>query len=92
MPHGLHEHVLQHIVGRDRMDSTSVALPEPVKLPDAVRLDGLRVGIPAEYLAVGIEPGVRARFDETIARVEELGGTCVEISKSVAESATEGSV
>ena len=72
--------LLQHIVGRDRMDSTSVALPEPVKLPDAVRLDGLRVGIPAEYLAVGIEPGVRARFDETIARVEELGGTCVEIS------------
>ncbi len=72
--------LLQHIVGQDPMDATSVALPEPVKLPDAERLDGLRVGIPSEYLAVGIEPGVRARFDETIARVEGLGGTCVEIS------------
>ena len=72
--------LLQHIVGQDPNDATSVALPEPVALPDAERLDGLRVGIPAEYLAAGIEPGVRARFDETIARVEELGGTCTEIS------------
>jgi aspartyl-tRNA(Asn)/glutamyl-tRNA(Gln) amidotransferase subunit A len=72
--------LLQHIVGRDEMDSTSVELPEPIALPDAERLDGLRVGIPTEYLGAGIEPGVRARFDETIARVEELGGSCREIS------------
>ncbi|HEY5388086.1 MAG TPA: Asp-tRNA(Asn)/Glu-tRNA(Gln) amidotransferase subunit GatA [Thermoleophilia bacterium] len=72
--------LLQHIVGHDPNDATSVALPEPVALPDAVRLDGLRVGIPAEYLATGIEPGVRARFDETAARIEQLGGTCTEIS------------
>ena len=72
--------LLQHIVGQDPNDATSVALPEPVALPDAERLDGLRVGIPAEYLAAGIEPGVRARFDETIARVVELGGTCTQIS------------
>ena len=67
--------LLQHIVGRDPRDATSVELPEPVALPTAERLDGLRVGVPAEYLAAGIEPGVRARFDETLARVEELGGT-----------------
>lgn len=72
--------LLRHIVGRDPMDSTSVDLPEAIALPEARRLDGLRVGIPAEYLAVGIEPGVRARFDETIARVEDLGGVCREIS------------
>ena len=71
--------LLQHIVGRDPRDSTSVDLPEPVALPSAERLDGLRVGVPREYLAVGIEPGVRARFDETLARIEELGGDCVEI-------------
>jgi aspartyl-tRNA(Asn)/glutamyl-tRNA(Gln) amidotransferase subunit A len=72
--------LLQHIVGRDPRDATSVALPEPVALPSGERLDGLRVGVPAEYLAVGVEPGVRARFDETLRRVEELGGACVEIS------------
>jgi len=72
--------LLQHIVGHDPNDATSVALPEPVALPDAQRLDGVCVGIPVEYLAAGIEPGVRACFDETVARVEQLGGTCVEIS------------
>jgi len=72
--------LLQHIVGHDPNDATSVALPEPVALPNAERLDGLNVGIPAEYLATGIEPGVQACFDATVARVEELGGTCVEIS------------
>ena len=72
--------LLQHIVGRDPSDSTSVELPDPVVLPSAERLDGLRVGIPEEYLAAGVEPGVRDRFDETVARIEELGGTCVSIS------------
>ena len=72
--------LLQHIVGRDPSDSTSVELPDPVVLPSAERLDGLRVGIPEEYLATGVEPGVRDRFDETVARIEELGGTCVSIS------------
>jgi aspartyl-tRNA(Asn)/glutamyl-tRNA(Gln) amidotransferase subunit A len=72
--------LLQHIVGRDPSDATSVELPEPIALPSAERLDGLRVGIPQEYLAAGIERGVRACFDETTARIEELGGTCVAIS------------
>jgi aspartyl-tRNA(Asn)/glutamyl-tRNA(Gln) amidotransferase subunit A len=72
--------LLQHIVGRDPRDSTSVELPEPIVVPRDERLDGLRVGVPREYLAAGIEAGVRARFDETLARVEELGGRCVEVS------------
>jgi aspartyl-tRNA(Asn)/glutamyl-tRNA(Gln) amidotransferase subunit A len=71
--------LLQHIVGQDPCDSTSVALPGPIVLPDADRLDGLRVGVPAEYLGVGVEPGVRACYDAAMALVEELGGRCVEI-------------
>jgi aspartyl-tRNA(Asn)/glutamyl-tRNA(Gln) amidotransferase subunit A len=72
--------LLQHIVGRDPRDATSVELPEPVALPVGDRLDGMRIGVPSEYLTVGLEPGVRARFDETLALIEELGGRCVEIS------------
>jgi aspartyl-tRNA(Asn)/glutamyl-tRNA(Gln) amidotransferase subunit A len=72
--------LLRHISGKDPRDATSVASPEPIGLPSAERLDGVRVGIPREYLAVGIEPGVRARFDETVARIEELGGRCVDVS------------
>ncbi len=72
--------LLRHIMGKDPHDATSVTAPAPVDLPSAERLDGLRVGIPREYLAVGIEAGVRSRFDETVALVEELGGSCVEVS------------
>ena len=72
--------LLRHIVGKDPHDATSVELPFEVQLPTAERLDGLKVGIPVEYLATGIEPGVRASFDETVARLEELGARCEEIS------------
>ena len=72
--------LLRRIVGHDPCDSTSVALPSEIELPTAERLDGLRFGIPTEYVAAGIEPGVLARFEQTVALVEELGATCVEIS------------
>ena len=49
-------------------------------MPVATRLDGLRFGVPREYLAAGVEPGVRERFDETVALIEELGGVCEEMS------------
>src|SRR6188768_140574 len=57
------------ISGRDPADSTSVELPEPVALPDAERLDGLRVGVPAEFNELeAIEPGVRAAFAAALTR------------------------
>ena len=72
--------LLKHIIGHDPRDSTSVELPFEIELPTAERLDGLRVGIPAEYLAAGIESGVRESFDATAKLVEELGGRVVEVS------------
>jgi aspartyl-tRNA(Asn)/glutamyl-tRNA(Gln) amidotransferase subunit A len=62
------------ISGRDPDDSTTVELPGPVELPDAERLDGLRIGIPRQAAALGaIEPGVRAAFAAALVRFEELG-------------------
>ena len=72
--------LLRHIVGRDPMDSTSVDLPADIELPRAESLEGLRFGVPCEYLGPGVEPGVRARFDETLVLIESLGGVCVETS------------
>ncbi|HUK77177.1 MAG TPA: Asp-tRNA(Asn)/Glu-tRNA(Gln) amidotransferase subunit GatA, partial [Thermoleophilia bacterium] len=72
--------LLRRIAGHDPCDSTSVALPGEIELPGAERLEGLRFGIPTEYVARGIEPGVMARFEKTLTLIEELGGTCVEIS------------
>ncbi len=50
------------IAGRDERDSTTVELPEPVRLPEAEDLKGLRIGVPKEMNeAEGIEPGVPRR-------------------------------
>jgi aspartyl-tRNA(Asn)/glutamyl-tRNA(Gln) amidotransferase subunit A len=72
--------LLRHIVGHDECDSTSVGLPFEVEIPVAERLDGLRIGIPAEYLGQGVEPGVRTSFEATARLVEELGGRCEQTS------------
>ncbi|CAA9486216.1 MAG: Aspartyl-tRNA(Asn) amidotransferase subunit A @ Glutamyl-tRNA(Gln) amidotransferase subunit A [uncultured Solirubrobacterales bacterium] len=75
--------LLRHLVagGRDRRDSTSVDFPEPIERPSAERLDGVRFGVVAELAeADTIDPGVKALFDQTLARIEDLGGTVEEIS------------
>ncbi len=62
------------IAGRDPSDSTTVELPAPVELPDTERLDGLRIGIPRQAVALeAIEPGVRSAFDVVLKLAEELG-------------------
>jgi aspartyl-tRNA(Asn)/glutamyl-tRNA(Gln) amidotransferase subunit A len=62
------------VAGRDRRDSTTVELPEAVRLPEDERLDGLRVGVPRELAELdAIEPGVRAAFERSLALAEELG-------------------
>ena len=38
--------LLRHMVGTDPSDSTAVGHPQPVELPSAERLDGIRLGVP----------------------------------------------
>ena len=62
------------IAGRDPCDSTTVDRPEPVRLPERDRLDGLRVGVPRELNEhPGIEPGVAAATARAIDLLAELG-------------------
>jgi aspartyl-tRNA(Asn)/glutamyl-tRNA(Gln) amidotransferase subunit A len=69
------------ISGRDPADSTTVELPAPVELPEAERLDGLRVGVPTELNEhPGIEPGVRAAVRRSIDLLAELGASVGECS------------
>jgi aspartyl-tRNA(Asn)/glutamyl-tRNA(Gln) amidotransferase subunit A len=65
--------MLGHMVGSDENDATSLPFPEPVVQPSAERLDGVRLGVPAELTGDGIEAGVLARFTEALAHAEELG-------------------
>jgi aspartyl-tRNA(Asn)/glutamyl-tRNA(Gln) amidotransferase subunit A len=68
-----------HMVGRDPRDSTSLQHPEPIVLPTAQRLDGIKLGVPEDYTGEGVEPGVHARFEETLKLAEELGATVTRV-------------
>jgi aspartyl-tRNA(Asn)/glutamyl-tRNA(Gln) amidotransferase subunit A len=69
--------LLAHMVGRDPRDSTSVAFPGPIALPSRTDLRGVTVGVPEELTGPegGLEPGVRERFEQTLALAEGLGAS-----------------
>ena len=69
------------ISGRDPHDSTTVELPEPIRLPENEGLKGLRIGVPTELNEhPGIEPGVREAVRKAIALAVELGAEAAECS------------
>jgi aspartyl-tRNA(Asn)/glutamyl-tRNA(Gln) amidotransferase subunit A len=74
------------VAGKDECDSTTVDLPEPVRLPDAEDLKGVRIGVPRELNeAEGIEPGVAETVRAAVDLAAELGaevGEC-ELPRSV---------
>jgi aspartyl-tRNA(Asn)/glutamyl-tRNA(Gln) amidotransferase subunit A len=70
--------MLRTLEGRDPCDSTSLGLPDEVRLPSAERLDGLRFGswgLEEE----GLDPGVADVCHGTLERIEELGGTVIDV-------------
>jgi aspartyl-tRNA(Asn)/glutamyl-tRNA(Gln) amidotransferase subunit A len=76
-----------HMVGQDPCDATSLQFPEPIVKPQAERLDGIRLGVPAELRAPAgdfadaeVEPGVREAFERALKLAEELGASVHEIS------------
>ena len=69
--------LLSQMVGRDRRDSTSLEFPEPISVPDSESLRGIRLGVPEELTGAegGVEDGVRARFEDSLALARELGAS-----------------
>jgi aspartyl-tRNA(Asn)/glutamyl-tRNA(Gln) amidotransferase subunit A len=65
--------LLSAMVGEDLRDSTSLGLPEPIALPTAADLRGIRIGVPEELSGEGIEPGVLETFNATLDLARELG-------------------
>lgn len=73
--------VLNTICGVDPHDSTSL----PVAVPDftkALKQDvkGLKIGLPKEYFAAGLDPKVEAVLRKAIADFEAMGAEIVEVS------------
>jgi aspartyl-tRNA(Asn)/glutamyl-tRNA(Gln) amidotransferase subunit A len=87
--------LLGHMVGRrDPCDATSLEFPHAIELPRGERLDGIRLGVPAELIGGaagtgaagdgsgveggGIEAGVLDSFRAALARAAALGAEIVE--------------
>ncbi|MGH8561702.1 MAG: Asp-tRNA(Asn)/Glu-tRNA(Gln) amidotransferase subunit GatA [Nevskiales bacterium] len=73
--------VLQAMAGFDPRDSTSldVAVPDyAAKLNQPLKR--LRIGLPKEYFADGLEPGVRAAIEEAVKTFRALGAEIRDIS------------
>lgn len=73
--------LLQAIAGHDERDSTSVDQPVPdYTAAIGKEIAGLKIGLPREYFAEGLDAGVRTRVEAAIAQLEALGAEPVEIS------------
>jgi aspartyl-tRNA(Asn)/glutamyl-tRNA(Gln) amidotransferase subunit A len=66
--------ILQTIAGRDANDSTSTTAPVPVYTDEITRpVKGLRIGIPRDYFAEGMDSGVRQKVEAGIELLKRLG-------------------
>ena len=73
--------LLACIAGHDPHDATSLGAPVPdyaATLDEGVR--GLRVGVPREYIAEGIQPEVEAAVREAVGVLAGLGAEIVDVS------------
>jgi aspartyl-tRNA(Asn)/glutamyl-tRNA(Gln) amidotransferase subunit A len=73
--------VLQAIAGHDPLDSTSVDLPVPDYRAELGKsIEGVKVGIPAEYFIEGLDPEVEAAVRASIQVLQELGARTEPVS------------
>jgi len=77
--------LLSVMQGKDLCDSTSVGIEGGIEAPGREDLSGLRFAVPTELAQDAIEPGVRAVFEATLKRIEELGGEVAEVALPHAE-------
>jgi aspartyl-tRNA(Asn)/glutamyl-tRNA(Gln) amidotransferase subunit A len=70
--------------GHDPRDSTSIpsAAPDYLDGLDA-GIDGMRIGVVAEFGGEGMQPGVRAKVEDAYTRLEKLGASLEEVSLPV---------
>lgn len=73
--------MLNAMAGRDRWDSTSA----PVEVPDFTKaligdVRGIRIGLPKEYFADGLDDGMRRMIDERVHFLEGAGAEIKDVS------------
>ena len=72
--------MLNHMCGYDARDSTSVVRP-PEDFCAALNqpLEGIKIGLPKEYMGEGLDPHVAALMESALQEYERLGATIKEI-------------
>jgi aspartyl-tRNA(Asn)/glutamyl-tRNA(Gln) amidotransferase subunit A len=78
--------LLNTIAGEDESDSTSA----PVPVPDYTKalggsVEGLRVGLPKEYFADGLDDDIRSMIEQQVDQLKAAGATVEEVSLPHAE-------
>ena len=78
--------LLQVTAGHDPRDSTSMDIPVPDYLAEMQGdIKGMKIGLPTEYFAEGLEDDVRAAVEAAIKQFEDMGAEVKEISLSMTE-------
>ena len=73
--------VLRTIAGKDPCDATSVDLPVPDYVAELEKpVAGMRIGVPKEYFAEGLDPEVHSAVDAGIKLLEKIGCKIVPVS------------
>ena len=73
--------LLTAMAGFDPLDSTSAQRPDEDFAKDLEQpLQGLRVGVPGEYMSADLEPELASAMQQALAEYEKLGATLVDIS------------
>ena len=80
--------LLNLLVGHDEKDTTSLDMPK-IDYTKALKNDvkGLKIGIPKEFFAEGINKEVKEKLDEAIEKYKELGAEIEKFSLDIAEYA-----
>jgi aspartyl-tRNA(Asn)/glutamyl-tRNA(Gln) amidotransferase subunit A len=78
--------LLQVVAGHDPLDATSMPTPVPNYLSGLHGgVKGMKIGVPSEYFAPGMQPEVEAAVRAAIGHLESLGAEVIDISLPHAE-------
>jgi len=72
--------LLQVMAGHDEKDSTSAPVPVPDYSSGVEGIKGLRIGLPREYFAEGLDAGIRSMIDQLVDRLNAAGAETVDVS------------
>jgi aspartyl-tRNA(Asn)/glutamyl-tRNA(Gln) amidotransferase subunit A len=77
------ELIFEVIGGRDRLDATTIL---PDTFPEVGLKEKYRIGIPRDFLTVGVDPDVLKVFDETVESLVKDGHEVVDVSLPLMKS------